>query len=135
MRSIICVVAGFVVVMAAFVAGTAAATELIVPGGLMDAAIGPRSELPQEYFAAKLVVTAVGAVLGGWVTARMAPSMEMAHVGALAVLVLLMALPGLLGYGDAQMDQPVWFIYLLPVFGISAAILGGWLRSRVVVKP
>lgn len=135
MRSIICVVAGFVVVMAAFVAGTAAATELIVPGGLMDAAIGPRSELPQEYFAAKLVVTSVGAVLGGWVTARMAPSMEMAHVGALAVLVLLMSLPGLLGYGDAQMDQPVWFIYLLPVFGISAAILGGWLRSRVVIKP
>lgn len=135
MRSIICVVAGFVVVMAAFVAGTAATTELIVPGGLMDAATGPRSELPPTYFAAKLAVTTVGAVLGGWVTARMAPSREMAHVGALAVLVLLMSLPGLLGYGDAQMDQPAWFIYMLPVFGISAAILGGWLRSRVVVEP
>jgi hypothetical protein len=135
MRSIICVVAGFVVVMAAVVAGTAAATELIVPGGLIDAAMGPRSALPPEYFAAKLAVTTVGAVLGGWVTARMAPSREMVHVGALAALVLLMALPGLLGYGTAQMDQPVWFIYMLPVLGISAAILGGWMRSRVVIQP
>ena len=134
MRSIICVVAGFVVVMAAFVAGTAAATELIVPGGLMDSAIGRRSALPPGYFAAKLAVTTVGAALGGWVTARMAPSREMTHVAALAVLVFLMALPGLLGYGDAQVDQPAWFIYMLPILGVPAAILGGWLRSRVVVE-
>jgi len=125
MRSIICVVAGFVVVMAAFVAGTAAATELIVPGGLMDSAIGRRSALPPGYFAAKLAVTTVGAALGGWVTARMAPSREMTHVAALAVLVFL---------GDAQVDQPAWFIYMLPILGVPAAILGGWLRSRVVVE-
>lgn len=133
MRSIICVVAGFVVVMAVWLAGTAAATELIVEGGLFGAATGPRSELPPEYFAANLVMSAMGAMLGGWVTARMAPAAEMAHVLALAVLIVLMSLPGLLGYGESQADQPVWYIYSLPVLGVGAAILGGWLRSRVVV--
>lgn len=133
MRSIICVVAGFVVVMAVFLAGTAAATELIVEGGLFGAATGPRSALPPEYFAANLMMLVMGAVLGGWVTARMAPAAEMAHVLALAVLVVLMSLPGVLGYGESQADQPVWYIYALPVLGVGAALLGGWMRSRVVV--
>ena len=134
MRSIICVVAGFVVVMAVWMAGTAAATELIVEGGLFGAATGPRSELPPEYFAANLVMSGMGAMLGGWVTARLAPSAELAHVLALAALMILMSLPGLLGYGESQMDQPTWYIYALPVFGVGAAILGGWLRSRVVIQ-
>ena len=134
MRSIICVVAGFVVVMAVWMAGTAAATELIVEGGLFGAATGPRSELPPEYFAANLVMSGMGAMLGVWVTASQAPSPEMAHELALAALVSLMSLPGLLGYGESQMDQPTWSIYALPVFGVGAAILGGWLRSRVVIQ-
>jgi hypothetical protein len=32
------------------------------------------------------------------------------------------------------MDQPAWYVYALPVFGVGAAILGGWLRSRVVIQ-
>ena len=133
MRSVLCVVAGFVVLMGVWMAGTAAATELIVPGGLFHAATGPRSALPATYFAANLVIFAMGALVGGWVTARMAPSREMAHVAALAALSLLMSLPGLLGYGESQADQPVWYIYLLPVLGVTATLIGGWLRSRVVV--
>ena len=133
MRSIICVVAGFVVVMAVVMAGTAATTELIVPGGLFDAATGPRTALPPNYFAANLVVAALGAVLGGWVTARMAPAAEMFHVLALALLVLLMSIPGLFQYGPSYDVQPVWYVYGLPILGIGGAILGGWLRSRVVV--
>ena len=133
MRSIICVVAGFVVVMAVVMAGTAAATELIVPGGLFDAATGPRTDLPANYFAANLVVSGLGAVLGGWVTARMAPSAEMLHVLALAALVLLMAIPGMAGYGPSFDVQPTWFAWGLPVIGVGGAVLGGWLRSRVVV--
>ena len=133
MRSILCVVAGFVVVMAVWVAGTAAVTELIVEGGLFGAATGPRNALPPVYFAANLVMSGMGAMLGGWVTARLAPSAEMAHVLALAALMILMSIPGLLGYGESQADQPRWYIYALPIFGVSAAVLGGWLRSRVVV--
>ena len=133
MRSILCVVAGFVVMMAVWMAATAAATELIVEGGLFGAATGPRSALPPEYFAANLLMSAMGAMLGGWVTARLAPSAEMAHVLALAGLMILMSLPGLLGYGESQVAQPQWYIYGLPILCVSAAILGGWLRSRVVV--
>jgi hypothetical protein len=133
MRSIICVVAGFVVVMAVVIAGTAAVTELIVPGGLSAAAAGSPDDLPLNYYAANLVVSAMGAMLGGWVTARMAPSAEMVHVGALALLMLLMSIPTMLGYLPGSELQPVWYRYTLPVLGISGALLGGWLRSRVVV--
>jgi hypothetical protein len=133
MRSIICVVAGFVVVMAVVIAGTAAATELIVPGGLFDAATGSPADLPANYYAANLVVSGMGAMLGGWVTARMAPAAEMLHVLALALLILLMSIPALLGYGPGVELQPVWYRITLPVLGIGGALLGGWLRSRVVV--
>lgn len=133
MRSIICVVAGFVVVMAVVIGGTAAATELIVEGGLEGAASRPASTLPPTYFAANLIVSAMGALLGGWVTARMAPDREMLHVFALAGLIILMSLPALLGYGPSTPGQPAWYVYTLPVLGVGGAILGGWLRSRVVV--
>jgi hypothetical protein len=135
MRSIIAVVAGFIVMMGVIMAGVAAATELIVPGGLFHAATGPREALPPTYFAANLVVSAMGAVLGGWVTARMAPSREMLHVLALALLMILMSIPGLLGYGPSYDVQPVWYIWTLPVLGVSGALLGGWMRARVVSAP
>jgi hypothetical protein len=134
MRSIIAVVAGFVVVIAVVMAGTAAATELIVPGGLFGAATGPRTALPAEYFAANLMVSAMGAVLGGWVTARMAPDREMIHVFALTGLIILMSIPGLLGYGPSASTQPDWYKLALPILGVGGVLLGGWLRSRVV-KP
>jgi hypothetical protein len=74
----------------------------------------------------------MGALLGGWVTARMAPSREMAHVLALALFVILMSVPGLLGYGPSHDVQPAWYRWGLPALGVGAAILGGWMRSRVV---
>ena len=132
MRSIIAVVAGFVVVMGVVMAGVAAATEVIVPGGLVEAATGPREALPATYFAANLVISAMGALLGGWVTARMAPSREMAHVLALSVFVILMSIPGLLEYGPSYDVQPIWYRWGLPVLGVGGALLGGWMRSRVV---
>ena len=132
MRSIIAVVAGFIVVMGVMMAGVAAATELIVPGGLFHAATGPREALPATYYAANVVVAAMGALLGGWVTARMAPAREMVHVLALTVLLILMSVPGILGYGPSHDVQPDWYKWSLPVFTVGAAILGGWLRSRVV---
>lgn len=133
MRSIICVVAGFIVVMAVVIGGTAAATELIVEGGLEGAAARSADALPSTYFAANLIVSAMAAVLGGWVTARMAPDREMLHVFALAGLMILMSLPGILGYGPSAPAQPAWYVYTMPVLGAAGAILGGWLRSRVVV--
>ena len=130
MRSIIAVVAGFVVVMVVIVAGTAGVAVLIIPGGL-DAA---RTTVPPPtYIAAHLLVSAMGALLGGWVTARMAPDREMLHVFALAVLVFLKSVPALAGYGNPDGLQPTWYVYTLPIVSVAGAIFGGWLRSRVVV--
>ena len=130
MRSLIAVIAGFVVVMVVLVAGTAGIAALIIPGGL-DAA---RTTMPPPtYIAAHLLVSAMSALLGGWVTARMAPDREMLHVLPLAALVFLKSVPALVGYGNPDGLQPTWYVYTLPVVSVAAAILGGWLRSRVVV--
>ena len=84
MRSIIAVIAGLIVAMVVLTGGTAALAALIIPGGL-EAAI--TAVPPTTYIAGELVLSAMAAVLGGWVAARMAPNREMIHVVALAVLV------------------------------------------------
>lgn len=130
-RSIIAIIAGFVVVMVVIVAGTAGSAALIIPGGLESArTMAP----PATYMAAHLLVSAMGALLGGWVTARMAPEREMIHILVLAVLLLLKSVPSLAGYGNPDGLQPTWYVYTLPVIEVVAVLLGGWLRARVV-KP
>jgi len=128
-RSVIAVVMGFIVVMIVVIAGTAAAAAMMVPGGLAGLAARGDS-LPETYVAANLAVSLMAAVLGGWVTARMSPGNPMAHVYALAGLMVLMSIPSLLGYGGAAPYQPDWYRYLLPVIGVGGVLIGGRMRVR-----
>lgn len=130
MRSIIAVIAGLIVAMVILTGGTAALAALIIPGGLEAAAT---TVPPTTYIAGELVLSAMAAVLGGWVTARMAPNREMVHVVALAVLVSLRSVAYFLGNTNAFGMQPGWYVNLIPVIDIGGVLLGGWLRSRVVV--
>ncbi len=133
-RSIFAVVGGFVVVMVVVFAGTAAATELLHPGGLAAAVQKTPEQTPPSYYAFNIVISLMGAVLGGWVTARMAPEREMLHVFGLAGLMILMSLPSVLGYGETAHLQPVWYIWLLPVIGVGGALLGGRMRANAVAR-
>lgn len=133
-RSMFAVVGGFVVVMAVLLGGTAVGTQLIFPGGLAGAVGAPPEATPPTYYALNIVVSLMGAVLGGWVTARMAPGREMAHVFALALLMIFMSLPTVLGYGETAHLQPIWYKWLLPVIGVGGALLGGHMRANVVTR-
>lgn len=133
-RSIFAVVGGFVVVMVVVYAGTLAGTELLHPGGLAAAQDKPPEATPQSYYAFNVVISLMGAVLGGWVTARMAPSHEMLHVFTLAGLMILMALPSVLGYGETAHLQPDWYKWLLPVLGAGGALFGGRMRANLVAR-
>ena len=133
-RSIFAIVGGFVVVMAVVYAGTLAATELLHPGGLAAAVNKPPEAAPDTYYAFLIVISLMGAVLGGWVTSRMAPDREMAHVFVFTALVSLISLSSVLGYGETAHLQPVWYKWLFPIAVIGGSLLGGRMRANAVAR-
>ena len=73
----------------------------------------------------RIVIT----ILGGWITARLAPRNAMKHVWIL----------GLIGFGVGVAAAiatiplnwgPAWYPVLIPITGLPATILGGWLYTR-----
>ena len=133
-RSIFAVIGGFVVVMAVVYAGTLVATELLHPGGLAVAVNQPPEAAPPTYYAFLIVISMMGAVLGGWVTSRMAPDREMMHVFGFAALVSLVTLSSVLGYGESAHLQPVWYKWLFPLAVVGGALFGGRMRAKVVAR-
>lgn len=129
-RSILVVAGGFAAIMATVIAGTFLATLAFMPGGAsaMLTPPAPGTLLPTGYLAANLVVSLVGAVVGGWLAARFAKGSPMAHAAALASIILLMSVPELFK-ADEPNGPPGWYRPILPVLGVTGAFLGGWLAA------
>src|SRR3954464_992091 len=92
LRSIAAIVAGFGFMASTVMVGSIIATALFVPGGLTTGQNGgaPRS-MPALYVAAPLGVSLLGAVMGGWLAARIGAFAPLAHASALAVLTAALA--------------------------------------------
>lgn len=73
-------------------------------------------------------------VLGGYVTARLAPSRPMAHVLWLGVIGSVAAAAGLVATWNAGLG-PRWYPVLLLVTGLPGVWIGGFLHRRVVGAP
>lgn len=69
-------------------------------------------------------------VLGGWITARLAPSRPGAHVGALAMLGTLGGAGGVAVALSQPELGPLWYPLVLLVEAIPCVVLGGWLAAR-----
>jgi hypothetical protein len=76
---------------------------------------------------ANLAVTGVGAVIGGWLTARAAPGFPYAHAAALAALVAVIALPS--ATGPPLASQPGWYPAAIALIAVLGVLLGGKLRA------
>lgn len=68
-------------------------------------------------------------VLGGWVTARLAPSSAMKHVGILAAIGLLMGTLGALATIPLDFG-PAWYPIAIAVTAVPCTLLGGVLYQR-----
>ncbi len=68
-------------------------------------------------------------VVGGWITARLAPTTPMIHVGILSVLGLAGGLAGVFFTWNMNLG-PHWYPIGLAVGAIPLTLLGGWLRVR-----
>jgi len=79
------------------------------------------------YTVTNLVLYALAAIGGGWLTAWRAPHQRMRHVAALALILAALALAGM---RNPTPGQPAWFPQALVALGPLGALLGGYLGSR-----
>jgi hypothetical protein len=126
LMSILSVVAGFVAMSVLVMAGTIALTAALVPGGVAAMRASAQPAAPtRPYLAANLALSLVAAVVGGWVTARLAPRAPGGHLIALGALLLVM------GVVSARMPQahlqPPWYRVTIPIVGIAGVGLSALL--------
>ncbi|MDB4877709.1 MAG: hypothetical protein JWM41_4155 [Gemmatimonadetes bacterium] len=114
LRSILAVIGGFVAMSILVMAGTFALMAALMPGGLQTmrgmrdagaASVAMPTPTPR-YFVLNIALSFVAALLGGWVTARIASHAPMAHLLALCALIAIMGVASAFTPGSAQ--QPVW---------------------------
>ena len=127
LRSVAAIVAGYGIMTLTLIGGTIVAASLFVPGGGPALAVVPPAELPARFLAANLATNALGAVLGGWLTARIAGFAPFAHAAVLAVF------PATLALGSAANapagPQTGWYPMIIGVIGVAGVLAGGKLRA------
>lgn len=129
-RSIAAVIGGFVGLVVIVMVGTLAATAMLVPGGLSAGMSQPPTgvPVPRAYLAANLLVSLLGAIAGGWITARLAWSSPGTHVLILAGIMLAMSIATLMQ--GAQEGQPGWYPLAIAAIGLAGVLMGGSLVRR-----
>jgi len=125
-RSIAAVVAGFVAV-----AGLSLATDEVFhllqvypPWGVTMTHLG--------LFVLALSYRIVFTVLGGWITARLAPQAPMRHVTVLAIIGLIGGAAGVaLAMGRSDLG-PLWYPFAILLTAYPCTWLGGVLGARAL---
>lgn len=131
LRSIIAVVAGFVAMALITMIGTMAIMTAVVPGGLkamraMGDAGGAGMPAPTpRYLAMNIALSLVAAILGGWITARVASRAASGHLIALCVVIVLMSVVSAFGAGSSR--QPAWYKVVIPLVGVAGVALSALL--------
>lgn len=83
-------------------------------------------------FALATAYRVVFTVLGGWLTARLAPSRPLRHAVWLSVIGTFLALVGLAVAIAHPELGPFWYPVALVVTAFPCVLLGAWLRARGV---
>lgn len=125
LRSILAVLGGFATMAIVVMATTALAAATLLPGG-MRALAAPGAPLPRRYLTANVACSALAALFGGLVTARIAAGRPLAHGVALALLMAAMAVFSARQAGD---HQPRWYRILLGTLMPAVAVAGAYLAS------
>ncbi|UCC23883.1 MAG: hypothetical protein JSU98_09080 [Gemmatimonadales bacterium] len=97
-------------------------SALVLFGGEMTARPTP------GYLAFNLSYSFVAAVLGGWVSARLAPRAPVWHAVAVTAVMVFLASGG--GDGSTAMGVPGWYGTAIQFFIPVGAVFGGLLHAR-----
>ena len=128
-RSFLAVLAGYLALAVAVVVLTPVAVWLFIPAEMLKKGVPTYTN---AYIISNFVYSFGAAVLGGWVTARLAPKSPFPHSIALAFVMLIFALSDILAKGatEAAANQPSWYGWSVALTGAAGALVGGWFRSR-----
>jgi len=121
LRSILAVLAGYVVILA-IVFGATYVLQAVKPEWYL---IGV--PLTSGYLATNIAFSLTAAFLGGSVTAMIASRARMKHVYVLAAVSVAMTV---LSAMTAEEEQPRWFQALRAVVMVAAIVAAGWMRRR-----
>ncbi|MFT3915563.1 MAG: hypothetical protein QM704_16050 [Anaeromyxobacteraceae bacterium] len=122
-RSVLAVVAGLV---------ATAALSIAADQALHSAGVYPPwgARMSDGLFGLATAYRVAFTVLGGWITARLAPARPMRHAAWLAAIGTLLGLAGL-AVAVANPDLgPRWYPVALVVTAAPCVLLGAWLRAR-----
>lgn len=130
-RSFLAVLSGYLALAVAVVVMTPVAVWLFIPAELLKQRPPAYTD---AYIISNFVYSFAAAVLGGWVTGRLAPRNPFAHGGALACVMVIFAIGDILAKGarEAAAQQPSWYGWAIALTGAAGALAGGWLRARQV---
>ena len=124
MRSVLAVIVGFAAMAIAVIAATVVAMRLLYPKAEPGLLPAPTT----AWLAVNFAYSLGAAMLGGWLTAYLAPRAPFAHAVALAVVAVAMALPGIFGGGSP--GQPDWYPPVMAALAAGGILLGGKLARR-----
>ena len=129
LRSAAAVVAGYFSMVIVVMAGTMALVKTMVPGGIAAMRQNPEAAAAMtptpRYLAMNLTLSFLAALLGGWVTTRIATHSTTVHLTALAVLVIAMGIGS--AFAPASKRQPSWYKIAIPVIGVAGVAASAFL--------
>lgn len=104
---------------------------IVVGIGFMALSRNVASSMP--YLAASLGVSAFGALLGGWLTARTAPFAPFGHAVGLAAIIATLSIAAVMTAPASAVS--VWIPGVVAFVDVTGALLGGWLRASAAATP
>lgn len=88
---------------------------------------------PGGYFYVSLLVLGMGAVVGGWLAARIASFAPYGHAAAMAAIVAGLSIE--VATGASAPGQPGWYPSALGLVAVVGILLGGKLRAAAAGPP
>jgi hypothetical protein len=82
---------------------------------------------PPGYFYVSLIVLGMGAVVGGWLAARLASFAPYGHAAAMAAIVAVLSIE--VATGAPTPGQPGWYPSAIGLVAVVGILLGGKLRA------
>ena len=117
LRSVAAIAVGLGFMAATVTVGTLVASALIGDGVMPLAA----------YLSVNLAVCGIGAILGGWLAARIASFAPYGHAAAMAAIVAVLSITT--PAGAPATAYPGWYPSVLGLVAVLGVLLGGKLRA------
>jgi hypothetical protein len=126
LRSVAAVASGLGFLAATVRVGALLATVLVGTPQRSDAGL-------TAYLFLNLVICGAGAILGGWLAARIASFAPYAHAAVMAAIVAVLSVGTATGVPAA--GSPSWYPSVLGLVAVFGVLLGGKLRAAASTGP